>query len=578
MTSSAKASFLRPDLLPALSRFPFALLACALAAAWLLLHTYERSFARGLRIGGEEEVLLALIIAALAAFAAGLALVRAQVWMSLAAQGIALLAALAPLLWRRPDIETLLPLLVAVGCLTALAAGIAARREAEGFWLANARLAASLAVSGVALAITLFGVVIVLYSVETLLGLRMGRIVQTIVILLCTLAFPLLCLSLVRPDGESWDDDFKDNILLRAVSLATDVLLIPIMLAFSTVIHLYAARIAILGDWPKGQIGWLVPLYLIAGYGTFLLAHEPMAKEPIPQEPGGPLSRLRVLFRRLWIPLTLVPIGLLALAVAMRVRAYGLTEERYVLILIAIAGVLFALSILVRRPFEIRLLALVPGILALVAAAGPLSATNMSVRSQTERARAILASVPPERWASAKDGGLSAKQKEDLISAVSYLWRRGYTEMQPLADVWPAHWPKVMWQLSEVLNGRNLRLNPTMEFSYEDDIVSLDTAILLGQFFIRWESTSRLIARGGLSFTVKGQPNGTILEISGEGSTARFDLSPLLIPGASASKGSAFALRSIEGRKAELIVRHLAWRQDSDGPRILSVSAKAVLY
>jgi hypothetical protein len=57
---------------------------------------------------------------------------------------------------------------------------------------------------------------------------------------------------------------------------------------------------------------------LTAGYGVLMLVHAPVAYLP----------RLRSLFRRFWLPATVVPLALLALALGVRLRAYGITEQR----------------------------------------------------------------------------------------------------------------------------------------------------------------------------------------------------------------------------------------------------------
>ena len=145
------------------------------------------------------------------------------------------------------------------------------------------------------------------------------------------------------------------------------------------------------------------------------------------------LPGLRTPFRRWFIASTLIPLVLLALAVAVRIRAYGITEDRYMLG--AHRARWLPLGWIGRAPAPARHPSLTGCRLApwhYSAAVGPLSARNVTIRNQAERARTILASVPAERWATAKDGGLTEQQKQDLLGAVARLQELVGTEPREL--------------------------------------------------------------------------------------------------------------------------------------------------
>lgn len=553
-----KPSTLRPDYIGALQRYPFPVLAAALLAGWIIGDVLNRQLT--LLLPYEKWASLALVFGFLAATAAGFATVHARSWVAVTAQGLAFLAGIGLVFLAGVERETVLPLLIALVCAVSLAAGLAARQGVAGYWLANAQLAASLAACAAAAGIVTLGGAIVLHSAEALLDIRMRRIDDALAILLWAFVVPVSWLALARFDGIDAADT-QGNILLRILALATDAILIPLMLILAAIIHLYAALIAVSGELPRGQIGWIVPVYLVAGYGIFLLAQNPEAQFPRPRRLYG------------FFPVgTAVPLVLLGLAVAVRIEAYGVTEDRYALVFTVIGGALLLGSAAVRRPLDIRLIPATAAILALVAAIGPLSATSMTIRSQTARAYAILASVPPERWASAKDGGLSERQKEDLISAVRYL-EEHTPDRSALDPVWPSHLPRTSWQIRDAL------IRKTTSFaSTQGGVVRLQKVTYIEHFYLDWKKGSTTISQGSLAFTLFGQ--GNWLEVSGDGTVARFDLARLLeIEHSDATPvGREFVLKSQEGRQGDLILDLVERNEGPDGRSLETIRGKIILY
>jgi hypothetical protein len=94
---------------------------------------------------------------------------------------------------------------------------------------------------------------------------------------------------------------------------------------------------------------------------------------------------------RSWVWLALMPVLLLFLAAYARISAYGLTEQRYLIVLIGVwAFVLAFLRIWRPERFDLRLIPGVLAILLLVASFGPWGAMGASVLSQTAELAGIL--------------------------------------------------------------------------------------------------------------------------------------------------------------------------------------------
>lgn len=167
----------------------------------------------------------------------------------------------------------------------------------------------------------------------------------------------------------------------RAVAGLVKFVLVPLLLVYTAILYAYAVKISLAGTLPRGTLGSMVVGYLLTGAATLLLAYPS-------RESGGLLVRL---FWRYWVWLAAMPVLLLFLAVFTRIRAYGLTEQRYLIVLIGLwALILAGLRIWRVGSLDLRL---VPGLLAILlfaACFGPWGTIGLSVFSQKAELAHIL--------------------------------------------------------------------------------------------------------------------------------------------------------------------------------------------
>lgn len=158
-------------------------------------------------------------------------------------------------------------------------------------------------------------------------------------------------------------------------------LLVPLGVAYLALIYAFAGWTLIRLELPQGKVGWL-----IAGFAAFGVAIW-MAAWPW-RETG---NRLAALWWRLFPPLLLVPVVMLAVAVGVRVEEYGLTEARYGLILLAVwLGGLAAYGSISRPPRLIGAPASL-AVLLLLACFGPWGAGPVAIHSQLAELKHLIA-------------------------------------------------------------------------------------------------------------------------------------------------------------------------------------------
>jgi hypothetical protein len=173
----------------------------------------------------------------------------------------------------------------------------------------------------------------------------------------------------------------EGDFTMRAIAALVKFVLVPLLLVYTAILYAYAIKIVLAWELPKGTLGAMVVGYLLVGAATLLVGYPS-------REAGGPLVRL---FWRYWVWLAALPVVLLFIAMSRRIADYGLTEERYLMVLIGVWALVLAVIRVVRGgDFDLRL---VPGVLALLllaASFGPGGAIGFSVMSQKSELASIL--------------------------------------------------------------------------------------------------------------------------------------------------------------------------------------------
>jgi hypothetical protein len=147
------------------------------------------------------------------------------------------------------------------------------------------------------------------------------------------------------------------------------------------VLHIYAAKIAIVQSMPKGEIGWLVLAFGTIGTASYMVAY--------PWRDAG--YRPVRWFMRSWFWLMVVPTVLLMLAVLQRITEYGVTPERYCLVLFALwLASMVAYLGSARGRMDLRVIPASLAIGLVFSSFGPWGAAAISVRSQVAQLQNVL--------------------------------------------------------------------------------------------------------------------------------------------------------------------------------------------
>lgn len=168
------------------------------------------------------------------------------------------------------------------------------------------------------------------------------------------------------PRGENLQDSSTDNF--RILSKLIQYVFLPLLIVYVIVILIYALRVLIAWELPKGMVSYLVSGVMF----TYIFCY--VCLYPKLQNIGSKLYRLM----HTYIPISLFPLlVLMTVGVIRRVSDYGITPERLYLITLLVWFYGVNIVILVRKTPRIRWIFVSFALLLLLSSAHPLNYTKI---------------------------------------------------------------------------------------------------------------------------------------------------------------------------------------------------------
>lgn len=401
---------LAPDIVATLRRFPFAILLNAVALVLLLGGINELLFVADNETGAR----LTAGFATGAIFAVAGQLFREaqpdrRVLGAVLAFGLPVLVVAA---FQIRDVSIVVPFaLPVVGVMWASVAaftrpGQGAERRAiqDRFWWLNYRAILGAAIAVSAGLLVLLGLASIERALSILFGVEIGDVVYRWLLPVVTgFLVPAYWLSTLPRIDAVEPAPVAPDVVAGAGGFAAQFIAAPLLLVYGAILHAYALQIALTQTLPQGLLGWMVLGFVVAGAATWLALDPPFLRERL-------VPRL---FRRFWYWVTLVPLVLLAIAVFVRLDAYGLTLERVVVALGGLWAASLAGVFLTGRG-DIRLVPGLAGVVLALFSVGPWNMANLPNLDQAGRLEAALA-------AAGADLDWSPETAASARSAISYL-------------------------------------------------------------------------------------------------------------------------------------------------------------
>jgi len=250
----------------------------------------------------------------------------------------------------------------------------------HGFWEYNKLLFLRILMAGLYAAVLFAGLSIALIAINGLFNVKIESAVYLRLLAVVGMGFTTLFFLAGVPADFNKINTIQDPYP-KGLKIFTQYVLIPLLSIYLVILLVYEAKILISWELPKGMVSTLILGYSVFGVLSLLLVY------PIKEQEGNGWIRL---FSR-WFYLMMIPlVVLLLLAVWKRVGNYGITEPRYILIILALWLSIITGYFLISRKDNIKIIPVSLCILALLATYGPQSAFSVSRYSQIQRLKKLI--------------------------------------------------------------------------------------------------------------------------------------------------------------------------------------------
>lgn len=326
-----------------------------------------------------------------------------------------------------PEIHLIRLLLLMAGMhLFVAAAPWTARNEVNGFWQYNKTLFLRLLTAFLFTVVLFAGLAIALAAIENLFELNVpGERYLQLWILLLGLFQTWFFLAGIPEDLDALNavEEYPKGLKIFA-----QYVLLPLVAVYFVILAAYSGKIILAWSWPYGWVSRLILGFAVTGIFAILLFH------PIRERAGNEWMRRAAR----WFAAALLPLLVMYfLAVMRRLSDYGLTENRYLAILIGVWLAAIALYVLFTGGANIKIIPLSLCVLAFVISVGPWGVFAVSEHSQVARLERLLVShdVLVDGHIKKAADKLPSGDAGEISAVLRYLREvHGYAAIQPWFD------------------------------------------------------------------------------------------------------------------------------------------------
>ncbi|MCX7884804.1 MAG: DUF4153 domain-containing protein [Caloramator sp.] len=262
-------------------------------------------------------------------------------------------------------------------------------------------------------AVLQFGISAILFTIDKLLGIHVyNNLYLYVWFLIIGIFIPSYFLSgIPQSDEKLLISDYS-----KVLKILIMYIVIPLISVYTIILYIYFAKILIILQWPKGLVGnlvlWYSAITTIVIYLIWPIKHE-----------SNYVNTFIKYITKLIIPLILI----MFLSLGIRIRAYGITENRYFVIALGlwvlIVMIYWNLSKLKKNIF----LPLSLAIIAILSVTGPFSAYSVSIKSQNKRFENILIKNNMLKDNKIVSSSNISKEDKKEISSILYYFEKNHS-------------------------------------------------------------------------------------------------------------------------------------------------------
>jgi len=211
-----------------------------------------------------------------------------------------------------------------------------------------------------------------------------------------------------------------------ALKIFTVYILLPLVLIYLVILYVYGIKILVLMELPVGWVSYLVLTYAVFGIFAFLLIYPIM---------NNAENKLLNKFSRFFYYLIFPLIILLFVSIIKRISDYGITENRYYVLLLAVWLCYVSVSMIINKLSDIKIIPISLAIISILSVIGPWSSFNISKNSQIKRMNEIFSkyNMIENNFIKSSVNTISFEDNKEICSIIDYINEiHGYQTLQPM--------------------------------------------------------------------------------------------------------------------------------------------------
>lgn len=188
-------------------------------------------------------------------------------------------------------------------------------------------------------------------------------------------------------------------------------IVMPLLTAYTIILYIYFTKIIVTQTWPKGLVSHLVLWYsVITSAVLFFIS-------PVQHEKAWPRRFMQV-FPKLLLPLLVM----MFISIGIRVNQYGITENRYYVILLGIWTFLIMSYFSFSKKLRNIILPLSLALITFISVIGPVSSYSISKYSQNKRLKTLLIknNMMQDNMAVKSSGSVTEDDARNISSIIRY--------------------------------------------------------------------------------------------------------------------------------------------------------------
>ena len=251
-------------------------------------------------------------------------------------------------------------------------------KQLNGFWNYNKSLFIRILTAFVYSGFLYLGLVLALFALDTLFGLDIDEELYLETFFLVVGVFNTwFFLAAIPEDFDLLEEQYDYP---KGLKVFTQYILLPLLILYLAILYAYGIKIITLWDWPKGIVSYLLSVVSVIGILTFLLIH------PFGVQDGNDwIKKFSKTYYYLLFPLVIM----LFIAIGMRVADYGMTINRYVIVLLGVWLTLVSIYFSFNKT-NIKFIPVSLAVILGLMSFGPWGMFSYSEYSQVKRLKAIL--------------------------------------------------------------------------------------------------------------------------------------------------------------------------------------------